>query len=460
MTHTNRILRAGLLAALALAACAATANAAGINYDAGYGTKLLPTIAGSPFLPANDCESINNHSLAISAQLRGGSRPASKSRQVTAILIANTNNPGARKWRPVKSSIGEQIVGSDFSPSGDFAYVDSPVLDRKATKFVVRKVGTDGKSFPGWHDAAIRLAAPAKGGSYKDVSVLNLRDGGVLVSISRFDAVRVFRFTKSGARANFGVGGVVETARMEPSSWFAANHGVTPLVENGDGTLLVAAPGRPRLPRVTSGIGLLKLDKSGVPVDGFADHGFWTPPKTLGDETSIPSDSKTLAGETLGVIGGEGTGLPLTVLFGMRVEFTTGIEERVATAQLSDAGLETAFSKPFDTATNAGDGGFPDAIPFDFKRTQRGYTYAAAWSQLRDQNSGSSFGKVVGLGPLLAPPIRTQTIDIAKAKFMAWDFAATADGKYVYACGGVRPTHVKSGTVSKAYSPALRVFKL
>jgi hypothetical protein len=458
MTHRIKTFRIAALAVLALTLCAATASAAGgLKYDAQYGTGKLAKVSGSSYYPINSCEATNNHSLAVSATLSGGSQPLSTKKQITGIAGISTTRPASRKLNAIKSGVGEKLVASDFAASGAFAYVDSPVLDRKASKFVVRKATITGKPYPGWHDVHLTLPGPAKGGSFGEVNVLNLADGGVLVSISRFDALRIFRYTSSGGPAVFGNSGVVTTAPMAQSSWYLPNNHATPLLETFDGSLIVAAPGRPGQPKATTGIGLLKLDKSGAVVDGFADHGFWIPPTALAEEKPLFPSDKRLAPEAMKVVRGSGT--TLTVLFATRVEFDTGDSGLIAAAQLTDAGVQTAVSQGFDTATNAGDGGFPDAQPFDFRAAGAGFNYAAAQSQFSSANSGATFGKLVELGPALAPPIEQSKISL-EGKFVPFDFAATTDGKYLWACGGYAPKKAKSGIAPKTFQPALRLFKL
>lgn len=456
---TTRTVRAALLALIAIAACATSANAASSQYDPSYGTVGLPTLAGENRLTPTRCEAADNGSLAITGVAGNAGRVFSKSRQKVAITIARTNGSTRRSWLRVASKKGEQLVASDLDANGQFSYVDTPVTDRDSTTFVVRRTNYFLGSDRRWKDVTIKLPA-LKGSSFgTSVNALNLDNGDLLVVIDRYDAQRIYRFKPTGKPAKFGVSGVVTNAGIGDGSWYLAPRPSTPLLETWDHAIIVAATGRPGQPALGTALGLLKLDKSGTVVDSFADRGLWLPPTALAEEQPLDPSQKRLPAQTMTVLGGENAGKPLTVLFGTRTQNELGTGTLVATAQLSEKGVQQSISKSIDKASDGGDGGFPDAQPFTFAATAKGYQYAAAWSQADAGNLVYIFGHRASLTPNLAPPVSKKGIS-AKGKFMAYDFAASPDGKYIYACGALADGPLKTNRPFASYKPVLRRIKV
>jgi hypothetical protein len=302
----------------------------------------------------------------------------------------------------------------------------------------------------------ITLPKP-KSSTVADVNVLNLRDGGVLVVIDRGDLEWIYRFTSTGKPANFGTNGVVKLDRLGPSSWYLPPRATTPLLETYDGSLIVAASGRPGQPASGEAIGLIKLSASGALVDGFADHGLWIPPTSLAEEKPLSEGTKRDAPQTLSVVGGRAAGEPLTVLFGTKHSNDIGSGTLVAATQLSEKGVRSAITKSFDQSGDGGDGGFPDALPFSFVPTAKGFSYASAWTQTGGGNTTYTYGAIGGLSPTFAPPLTPKRFN-TKSKFLANDFAATPDGKHVYACGAIAQSRANRPWAK--FAPALKRFDL
>jgi hypothetical protein len=231
------------------------------------------------------------------------------------------------------------------------------------------------------------------------------------------------------------------------------------LLETYDGSIIVASSGRPGQAVASKALGLLKLDSSGKVVDGFADHGLWTPPASLADEKPLEAGEKRLTPIMMSVVGGTAAGKPLTALFGTQVEQSASTNVSIAAAQLTENGAQTFVTKSFDDASNGGDGGFPDAYPFDFAATDNGFRYANAVTQFANGTSARSYGKIAALTPSLTGPLSQKTFRIA-GNFMAYDFAATPDDKYLYGCGSVSTGGINPGGGWKNYAPAIRRFKL
>jgi hypothetical protein len=449
--------RAALLALVAIAACASTANAANTQYDPSYGTVALPMIFGASQLTPTRCDAINDTTFAITGVAGNAGRILSTSRQRIAITIAKSNGTSKRAWLGVTSKKGEQLVASDFDANGEFSYVDAPVIDKHSSQFVVRRTNYKTGSDKHWKDVELKLPALKNSGFDTSVNVLNLDDGGLLLVIDTNEAQRIYRFTAAGKPAKFGDNGVVTNGAAGGSSWYLAPRSSTPLLETWDHSLIVAASGRPGQPALGSALGLLKIDAQGKVVDGFADHGLWLPPTALEEEKPLDPSQKRLAPQTMSVVGGDAAGKSLTVLFGTKTGNELGTGTLVAAAQLSENGVQKSVSESFDQSSDGGDGGFPDAQPFTFAATATGVKYAQAWSQHAGGNLVFLVGKRVGLSPSLASVQEKQIY--TKSNFMAYDFAATPNGKYLYACGALADGPIKTSHPWKRYKPVLRRIK-
>lgn len=459
-----RTARAALLMITALAACTATANAAGPKYDAGYGTVALPTIAGAKNLNPTKCEVLVHDTLGFSGQVSAyepGARALSTSVQKTFIGLADTHGRTNFPWRTVPSGRGEMILASDFGGDMGFAYVHGLVKERRhARTFIVRKsnaaTGKDAK----WNDVTLKLPETKLDTFGTAVNVLNLMDGGMLVVIDRVDAQRIYRFTATGKPAKFfGTDGVVTNVPTGPAAWYLPQNAATPLIETWDRKFLIAASGRPGQPTGVAAIGLLKLNPTGSVDEGFADRGLWTPPTTLAEEAPLSGTTKRDAPQTLDVVAETSRHDRMTVLFATKRSNEIGSGTLTAALRLSNSGQITSMTKSFDRGGDGGDGGFPDALPYTFVPTKKGFRYASAWSQFGGGNTVYTYGAIGQLNKLLAPPVKDARFNV-KGPFLANDFAATGDGKYIYACGALTKKSAKSKKPWSKYSPALRRFKL
>ncbi|MGH2959324.1 MAG: hypothetical protein ACRDKE_06945 [Solirubrobacterales bacterium] len=453
-----RTVRAALLTLVAIAACVSTANAASPRIDASFGTKPLATLAGETRLTPISCEARDDGTLAILGQADGPGWPSSWKRQKMVANIVDPQNANKGSWMPLKSAKGEYLAASDFAPNRDIAYVNAPVLDKRSHTFVVRKTNQELGSASKWHDVKISLPLKRIKSYYTSVNVLNLRDHGVLVVIDRVDGQWIYRFTAAGKPADFGTNGVLRLTKPAPSLWYIPTRAATPLIEAYDGSLIVAASSRPGQASSDT-LGLLKLSARGTVVDSFADHGLWFPPREVPEQKPLEESQKRGAPLTMSVVGGQSAGQPLTVLFGVRVDNQVGTNVLIAAAQLTEAGLQTSVTKSFDVGSNGGDGGFADATPFDFASTTSGFRYASAQSQFRGPTSANTYGKFASLTPSLGAPLDQSRLRM-NGKFIPYDFAASPDGKFIYACGAVPRQVANSKRQWSRYAPALKRFKL
>ncbi len=415
----------------------------------------LPSMGRSSRQSVDSCEFLSNGALALTgkagAWLPGGQQTKrSASRFMTAIVNTSGRVEGARSrsWVSAQLPRNHKELASDFSPAGSFAYVSSPLSDKRSTTFVLRKRSANGKRgrrFGRRGTVTLKLSAQRTQNFWTRANVLLLKDGGVLLAINRHDGLRLVRYTRSGRRAEWGKNGILRLAGSTLNYWFLPTSAVTPLLETNAGGIIVAASARPGESSSGGSLGILALDSRGNVDGSFADRGLWTPPGGTDVNTS-----PTPPGAVMQVLESSEGFTVLHANGGPRSQIGFALE--LYASRLSRAGQMISISGKIDEATNQGDGGFPLTRPFDFAATDRGWHYSSA--QTFPYRTGATSHGVNALWSGEAGGGTTRQIYFHD-RFLPVGTATTIRGHSVYMCGARDASlsrHKKSWAV---FRPAL-----
>lgn len=445
-----------LLLTSAIAAGSGPASAAPIApYDSTYGTDgTLRLRSNATFVNqvVQSCEIVSGGAMAIAGRFGY----EEKSYRLATALVPDFRTPRSRtsgaSWHSQQVPPDEKAAGLDFATNGSLAYATVARRNRSikyVRVFRTLRSGRPDRRFGGDGQIVHRLGTPVR---TLAPGVLVLRDGGVVLSVSESGERRLIRFASSGRVVrNWASAGVFQASTVAPGT-------VTPAlqsevaIETADRGLLVAA-GNAAEPPASRRTGLLKLTRSGVIDTTFGDGGLWLPPAPFSERQGTPYSrpGQTMMAEL------DNTGR-IAVLFTDLASHDTGTsyDYRLATV---GANGQTVFSTPVvGDYFDGGDDGFPDSHPMGLLGTAAGIVFATGETYY-GPNAGTFRGFATRWREGAASadtykPIGTQS------PFAADDFASSADGRHVYACGSIGRTSSKTKPPWQRKRVAIRRIKL
>ncbi|MBJ7353336.1 MAG: hypothetical protein JHC98_00790 [Thermoleophilaceae bacterium] len=444
-----------LAGALMLGATSVTQSAT-TKFDTSYqnaGTLQLPTIKGVYGQVAQSCE-ISGRSLNIAGRF-GYSQPGLpgpwtteqqlatasikvRPRQKMMLGIAEVN------WRKQRIPTDQIVLGNDFDSQGGFAYVTRSQRKSLRAKLKLFRVLPSGRRDPkfgtrGFISITIAGFDQSRPAGFR---VIALAGGKVVVLAQTSDTQVLLKYAKDGKPdASWGNKGVVELAA--PKAYTATPlNALDSATVTSDGGMLISASSLPGKP-AGSALGVLKLGASGKPDSKWAGDGLWTPP-AAGKPKRITS-AYTITGQSLMTTIRKNGDYAILYADGASVDTGTYSELKLAYVD-EDSGVTTLFNEEAGLYFNGGDGGFPDAQPWILRESSAGTVFAHADS-FYDSPGGTFLGHAARFSADADVQVNDQ--DISNSGFATGAFAVDPAAKYLYFCGSLGVTSVKTKDARK-----------
>lgn len=451
-----------VLIAFALAVAPVASARSIAPYDSSYasgGTLRLSKYGSRLDQVVQRCELLASGKLGVAGRFGGGELSKGIGKLATAVVNGYRKPRTAylrTRWHGQRVPAGEDVIWIDFNADGSAVYLTGNNRG-KTNKVHVFRIGADGRakrSFGGDGEITVSLGATSRFASSVTPRATALSDGGVLFSMRRDGSEELTRFDRNGDLATTWASGgkFAQIAASTFSTW-------TPVIRDGialetaDGGLIVgaadvnAAPGARRA-------GLLKLTANGAVDSSFGIAGLWLPPLPAG--TAGGGLAYTQPGQTLQARLDPAGRIVVSYADLATNEVGTEFDFRLATV---GADGQLVWSSPvIGEYFNGGDGGFPNSHPLVTAATADGAVFATGETY---------YGPYPGTYRGFATRWRTgaTTADAHKSfigarVFAADDFAPTADGHHVYACGSIGSTGKKAKPPWQRKRVALRRIEL